>query len=451
MTLQVERTTLGAMRQNIYRWFDRNQWAADAALTLIMLVFWLGFSFNFGATENILSLVAIVPLFFRRTFPVQVLITSITIQLITLLVTDNMILGSLVVFPVIHASVVYAPTRFWGRIALAAGLVGAIAGPSKWELGLYSPQRFVAMVGVIAGACILAFIAGERQRDRLDHVAEQVASLEERSHLLTLERDQRVQMAAAGERTRIARELHDIVAHSLAVIVVQADGGAAAVKKKPELAEQVLKTIADTSRDALAEMRGLVGVLRADPLSHPSVGGETFSDTGFAPQPGIKNLPTLVDQVRQAGVIVELQVAGLEQDLPAGADLTVYRVVQEALTNVLKHAGPAARADVELWVEEPALGGPGVLMIDVTDTGRGAAAVSDGAGNGLVGMRERVALHGGSVLARPRAGGGFRVLATLPVPGLRPATPPESDAPTGPLVVTAYSSSLVKSHPDSMA
>ncbi len=437
MTRPDARTSLGAMRQNIYRWFDRNQWAADVSLTLVLLVFGFGFWFNSGTTDNILSLLAIVPLLFRRTFPVQVLIASITIELIILLLSDTILFGSLAVFPVIHASVVYAPSRLWGRIALIAGLLGAVAGPVRWETGVYSLERLVAMVGVAAGACILAFIAGERQRDRLDHVAEQVASLEERTQLLTLERDQRIQMAAASERTRIARELHDIVAHSLAVIVVQADGGAAAVQKRPELAEQVLKTIADTSRDALAEMRGLVGVLRADPKSNPFDGG----DTSFAPQPGIKNLPLLVEQVRQAGLEVDLQINGLHQDLPAGADLTVYRVVQEALTNVLKHAGPAARADVEFWVEEPAPGAPGALMIDVTDNGRGAAAVSDGAGNGLAGMRERVTLHGGSVSARPRAGGGFRVLVTLPVPGLRPAPAPE------PLTEVF---TLAASHPDTL-
>nr|WP_255523753.1 sensor histidine kinase [Terrabacter sp. MAHUQ-38] len=210
-----------------------------------------------------------------------------------------------------------------------------------------------------------------------------------------------MRLAAQQERAAIAREMHDVVAHALSVIVVQADGAAYAAERSPEgaLARSVgaLETIGSTARDALTETRRLVGVLR-----DPESGAE------LAPTGGVDQLGDLVAGVRAAGVPVSLTVRGAERGRPMGLDLAAYRVVQESLTNVIKHAGPGARAVVD--VEQ----GAGLLRIRVTDDGVGARSRDDGHGHGLHGMRERVAVHGGTLTAGPGAGGGFEVLATMP-------------------------------------
>ena len=200
--------------------------------------------------------------------------------------------------------------------------------------------------------------------------------------------------AAATERARIARELHDIVAHHLSVIVLQAAGARASGKAT----DVTLEKIEDNGRQALAETRRLLGVLR-----------DTGEETGLTPQPGVSELDALADTVRAAGLPVNLVIDGDHAALPAAVNLSVYRIVQEALTNVLKHAGPA-RADVTVGCAD------GAVMIEVTDNG-GAdpAGAADAGGYGLAGMRERVAVFGGELQAGPRAGGGFAVRARLPV------------------------------------
>nr|WP_281386519.1 histidine kinase [Jiangella mangrovi] len=236
---------------------------------------------------------------------------------------------------------------------------------------------------------------GDVRRVRQAYVAELV----ERAHQAERERDQRAQLAAAEERARIAREMHDVVAHNLSVIVVQADGGRYAGDQDPQAALDALKTIGDTGRGALSEMRRLLGVLRA---TDDGDGGT------IRPQPGLGSLPELVTSVRQAGLPVELDVTGPPRPLQPGPSLAVYRVIQEALTNALKHAGPAARARVALVFATDR------LMARVSDDGRGAGAVDDGLGQGLAGMRERMTMYGGTVTAGPAAGGGWRVELDLP-------------------------------------
>jgi signal transduction histidine kinase len=318
--------------------------------------------------------------------------------------------ADLAVLLVVHAVSAYS-SGVWRYAALAAGIVGAGLGAVIWSSPLRDPQQTAVAFGLAAVSVGIAFLIGDRQRDRVDREQEQTASRAERERLIGIERDQRAEMAAATERARIARELHDIVAHSLSVIVVQADGGLAASRTKPEVAPQVLATIAETSRDALAEMRRMVAVLRA--------GGAPESDhPDYAPAPTAADLPDLVDQVRRAGLPVDLVIAGAERAVGAAVGLTVYRVVQESLTNVLKHAGPQAHAEVSVFY------GPAEVTVTVLDDGRGAAATApaDGTGNGLLGMRERVELLGGSVAAHPRPGGGFLVSASVPAAPAGPET-----------------------------
>ena len=200
--------------------------------------------------------------------------------------------------------------------------------------------------------------------------------------------------AVAAERARIARELHDIVAHHLSVVVLQAAGARASGKS----ADGALEKIENSGRQALAETRRLLGVLR-DPAE----------ETGFAPQPGIGELAALADSVRAAGVPVSLAVPSDHRELPTAVGVSAYRIVQEALTNVLKHAGPA-HADVTVGCAD------GAVMIEVTDDGAGTApGGAHPGGQGLAGMRERVAVFGGELQAGPRSDGGFAVRARLPL------------------------------------
>jgi signal transduction histidine kinase len=236
---------------------------------------------------------------------------------------------------------------------------------------------------------VLSFAIGTATRNRRAHLH----TLEQRTADLEREQDQRAALATAAERARITRELHDIVAHGLSVMVVQAQGAAAAQERHPERTAAALRDIIATGRASLAEMRRLLGVVR----EHPQL----------APQPGIATLPALVDQVRAAGTPVRLDIEGEPVPLPAGVDLSAYRVVQEALTNTLKHAGPGAQATVRLRFA------PDRLEIEVDDDGTGVSTV-DG-GNGLRGIAERVNMLHGELAAEPGPEGGFRVRVHLPI------------------------------------
>jgi signal transduction histidine kinase len=222
-------------------------------------------------------------------------------------------------------------------------------------------------------------------------------TLEERAARLEHERDQQGQIAAAAERARIAREMHDIVAHNLSVMTALADGAAFAARNDPEQATRAMELSAATGRQALADMRRLLGVLREG------------AGVQRAPQPGTDDVPELLDQVRAAGLPVTLVVEGAAGRLPPAAQLTVFRLIQEALTNSLKHAGPGATAAITLRYD-----GAGVEL-DVSDTGAGAASANPG-GQGLDGMRERAAVYAGAVEAGPRPEGGWRVRARLEIP-----------------------------------
>ncbi|MDR1800081.1 MAG: sensor histidine kinase [Bifidobacteriaceae bacterium] len=213
------------------------------------------------------------------------------------------------------------------------------------------------------------------------------------------------EMAVAAERTRISREMHDIVAHSLSVIIAQADGGRYAAAQDPDAATRALASISETGRAALADMRGIIRVLReGPPEADPS---------RLEPAPHAKDLDDLIASVRQAGLDASLVRLGTPRELPPGVGLTLHRIVQEALTNAIKHAGPGVRVTVmEQW-------GDNAITLTVADDGRGAAAEGDGQGQGLIGMRERTEMLGGVYAAGPNPTGGFQVRATVPLPSAR--------------------------------
>ncbi|MGH2819152.1 MAG: histidine kinase [Actinomycetota bacterium] len=242
-----------------------------------------------------------------------------------------------------------------------------------------------------------AWVIGDNVRHRRAYTAE----LEAHAARLESEREENARRAVDDERQRIAREMHDVVAHNVSVMVVQAGAARRVLDANPEQAREALTSIETTGRQALAQMRRLLGVLRED----------DEAARHLAPQPTMAALETLLEQAREAGLPVELEVQGRSYPLPDGIDLSAYRIVQEALTNSLKHAGPT-RALVRLIYS------PGAFELSIVDDGHGAATqMGDGEplGHGLVGMRERVALFGGELHAGPRRGGGFEVRARLPL------------------------------------
>ena len=225
----------------------------------------------------------------------------------------------------------------------------------------------------------------------------QLELLQEREVLREQARRDAAQRAVADERLRIARELHDVVAHSMSVVAVQSAMAAQVLQNRPQLAADALAAISTSSRDALAELRRLLGVLRS---------GDDAPDD-LAPAAGLAELPALAERVREAGVAVDLAVTGDPAAVPTGAGLTAHRIVQEALTNTVRHAGPGSRARVSVAV------GAGCLTVEVVDDGAGTPVAGPvGSGRGLVGMRERVEVFGGELDAGP-GGGGWRVAARL--------------------------------------
>jgi signal transduction histidine kinase len=228
-----------------------------------------------------------------------------------------------------------------------------------------------------------------------------VDGLKERARQLEREKESQARIVAAEERARIAREIHDIVSHSLSVVVVMAEGASLKMRTEPERAEKAMLTVRDTGRNALTEMRRMLDVLRdGEPESHK-------------PQPGIAQLGPLIEGSRASGLPVEMTLQGEPVEVTAGVDLVVYRVVQEALTNARKHAGPLlSKVAVQLRYEDDS------LEVQITDDGQGPSAhpgSEPGGGHGLVGMCERVAAYGGKLRTDPRPGGGFEVVATLPI------------------------------------
>lgn len=247
---------------------------------------------------------------------------------------------------------------------------------------------------IVFGALIIGgpWLAGVMMRLR----RERERSLTLRTVELERDRDERARAAVAEERARIARELHDVVAHAISVVVVQARGGRKVLDSDPAAARTALDAIERTGEQALAEMRRLLGMLRDD----------DDDERSRAPQPSLERLESLAEEMRASGLPVELAVEGVPNGIPPGIDVSGYRIVQEALTNVLRHAGPAvARVGVRFSSD--------AVEIDVVDDGRGGPN-APGAGNGLVGMRERVAVVGGEIEAGPVPEGGFAVHVRLP-------------------------------------
>jgi signal transduction histidine kinase len=333
-----------------------------------------------------------LPLVVRSRWPLAVLAVTLAAAL-----AGELLFGGLqLVGPLIALYTV--ARRHERRVSLAAaGVTAAAVAAPVASRAAGTPLFAMAVLGLL----VAAWAIGDNVRRRhayLTRVQAREAAIEE-------EQQERARVAVAEERARIARELHDVISHNVSVMVLQAAAGADVFATHPERSREALGSIETAGREALTELRRLLSVVQAP-------AGEA---AGLAPPPGLARLPELVERVRATGLDVTLTVTGDAGTLPAGIDLSAYRIVQEALTNTLKH-GHAARARVDLRY------GGDVLELEVVDDGTAAAQAdaAAGRGHGLIGMRERAAVFGGELEAGPRAAGGFAVRATIPLDGTSP-------------------------------
>jgi signal transduction histidine kinase len=367
----------------------RHPLAADAVIAAAVLLVGVVHGFAHGddrARVLLLTFALSLPLVWRRRSPAAVFLVLAALAFVQWLLNIGS-LGDLALLIGLYTVAVHE-ARWKALIAAAILELGAVLAATR-DGGL---RGFIGLSALSVAAGVLG--TSVRHRRAL------LASLEDRAARLELERDQQGLLAAAAERARIAREMHDIVAHNITVMIALADGAVFAAARAPEKATTAMETVSDTGRQALGEMRRLLGVLR-----------EGDGGSGLLPQPGIPEIDQLVEQVRAAGLPVTLEVAGDGRALPPGAQLTVFRLVQEALTNCLKHAGASAVAAVKLRYAADA------VDVEVTDNGASRARNVDPDGRGLDGMRERAAVYAGTVEAGPRLGGGWRVHARLRLEG----------------------------------
>ncbi len=352
--------------------------AAIAAACALYVIFNAGVADKLAWWVPLAASVNALPLLWRRQYPFAV-------AAITGLSTT--VLASADVLSDVPAAQLVATYTFAALSPPLKRLIAVVATAVGITISIVIPHDEALNLGMIGIMFAVAYALGTAARARRDRIA----MLEERALRLTQEHE----TAATRERERIAREMHDILAHSMGLVVVQAEAGPIAVRHDPDRAEQMFDTISDTARDALAQLRRVLGVLRA-------------TDDERAPQPGLDALPGLVRQVDDAGLTATLSEDGTPRPVPADVATTAYRIVQESLTNTVKHAA-AGRVDVRLtWTDDH-------LRIEVDDDGGGPGTPSsNGGGHGLVGMRERVAAVGGTLDTGPGPGGeGFRVTASL--------------------------------------
>jgi signal transduction histidine kinase len=352
------------------------------------------------ALAGLVSLGQTLPLAVRRRRPGTILVV------VWLATAGYLLLG----YPPNTTALVGAMVATYSVAAYGAGrtpVVGAlfITGVIAMVAAAAVGSDTDATLGDLAAAVLVfltAWVLGDRMRTRRAYTA----ALEERARRLEQEREAQAKAAVREERTRIARELHDVVAHNVSVIVVQATAAGRVLDADdadPVGVREALGTIEATGRAALTELRTVLGALRTDQ-----------DDQGRTPQPGLAKLPELVQRTRQAGLPVELRIQGEPLELPPGVDLSAYRIVQEALTNALKHASPTSATVLVRYQ-------PNSLGLQVSNDDRGASPTDrDRGGQGLVGMRERVLLFGGDFQAGPQAGGGYRVQASFPLDPMPP-------------------------------
>lgn len=336
-------------------------------------------------------------LFWRRRAPITVLFV-VTAVLVAMYLREYGAYVSVLGLPALYAVAAHEDRRRWAWWAIVGSstvlMLAASASLLDRDDGFAYPTA-LSMTAFLAAAVTAGVVVRNRERIFVD--TERRATAAEADRVAEAER------AVARERSRIAREMHDVVAHSMSVIAVQASAGREVVHASPDKAAEVFERIETVGRESLTELRRMLGALRGS--------GDGERDASLSPQPGIADIVHAVAQSSASGVPTELVVEGDERDLAAGVELAAYRIVQEALTNVRKHGGGAASARVRIAYETNA------VVVEVIDDGRGASTslAASGAGHGLIGMRERVDIYGGRFASGPRPGGGYGVHAVLPI------------------------------------
>ncbi|MDT9689627.1 sensor histidine kinase [Streptomyces sp. P9(2023)] len=399
--------------QRLYDFIRRHPTGVDSFWAVVLFglsLLWVGSSYpavDNAAAYGVLGALFSLVVALRRRAPEKMLVLTVVLGVAQLAFGLLPFFADFAMLVIIYTVAAHDGPRWASRLALAGGLSAATLAQLRWpeqeEINSTIARVFFTIIMTVPFA--LAWVLGDSLRTRRAYFAQ----LEERASRLEQEREAQAKVAVAAERARIARELHDVVAHNVSVMVVQADGAAYVLDASPDQAKQALETISSTGRQALAEMRRLLGILRTG--EHKEVGE-------YVPQPDVEQIEDLVEQVRSAGLTVDFRIEGTPRPLPSGVELTAYRIVQEALTNTRKHGGPDVGASVRLVYFDDGLG----LLVE--DDGRGAThemyedGGADGRGHGLIGMRERVGMVGGTLDAGPRPGGGFRISALLP---LKPA------------------------------
>jgi signal transduction histidine kinase len=383
--------------RNVTAWIGRHATMVDTALavavaagTVPQLAYHARSSHGRFGAYLLFTALLVVPLIWRRRFPLSAFAFVAVVALVQWIAGVELSANvSLLVYLYTVAS------RYPMRVAvLAAGVVevGTVMAAVRWPQTLHWTETFTLLSGPVLASLML----GANVRHRRNALS----ALIQRAEQLERERDQQAMIAAADERTRIAREMHDVVAHSLSVMVTLSEGAALKAAAEPQRANKAMRQVSTTGRQALDEMRRLLGVLRTGDAPRSR-----------QPQPGVAQIDGLLYQVRATGLSAVLTVTGTLAAMPPGAELTVYRIVQEALTNTLKHAADPTRVSVAIAHR------PNSVTVDVHDDGacRPGRPEAGTAGHGLTGMRERVAVYGGTVSAGPDPAGGWRIHAHLPM------------------------------------
>jgi signal transduction histidine kinase len=362
-------------RQARLRTFHRRRpWVMDTLLAVPIVLFSIPDLIERPVSATIATAVLLPPLYWRRQYPFPAFLAVAAVELIQGWLDAGV--GAGVILLVVLFGV--ASRGSWRALAWASGIAVTLMVAEIYLFEPLTENRTVTLL-LVFGLSVAAVTSGVTARTRRAYLT----ALEDRAARLEVERDQRARLAVAAERARVAREMHDIVGHHVSVIVGLADGGAALAASRAEQTAEPLRLIGETGRQALAELRRVLGVLRAED-----------GDPQLSPQPGIDDLDRLLPSVRAAGLQVTYSTTGDLQKLGRGVQLAVYRIVQEALTNTLKHAGRKATAEVTLTAFDEG------VRVRVRDNGsdRDGPAVPS---HGLLGMRERAAMYGGVVTAGP--------------------------------------------------
>lgn len=368
-------------------WDDDHQLWSDAGVALLLLAVCLLFSGLHGAhrPEDVLFQTAlIVPLIWRRRVPWLVFSLIAIVAFVQWLAVAPLP-ADVALLTALFTLAAHAPPKatLLGTVVLMGGVVMASV---RWGPAGDLAKSLVFLTGLVIAALFVG-IALRTWRSYMD-------SLVERTKRLEYESDQQVKLAAAAERSRIAREMHDVVAHNVSIMVTLADGALATASAHPAKAKEAMADVSATGRLALVDMRHLLGVLRTDDFT-----------ANREPQPQLSGLPRLIDGVRATGLAIELREMGTPFNVAPGVELTIYRIVQESLTNILKHAAEPKMARVTLTFDTP------FVEVHVGDDGKRVGPRAEG--HGLVGMRERAALCGGVLIAGPQQDGGWEVMARV--------------------------------------